>query len=82
MAGFPAILPEHLKNLLGICTFFKFHNQLLHHKVHRGAFHTGGLLGSQFGLVGAVGTVYLDLVGLFQREWLLSIKQLSKRLIG
>ena len=65
----------------GVGAFIKLHDHLLGHEVDGGFLHALGLLRGVLHLVGAVGAVHFDPVGLLHGNVLLCIQQLNNRLI-
>ena len=60
-----AVLPHLLHDGPGVLALFKLHDHLQGHEVHGGGSHAGGLPGGILHLVGTVGAVHIDLIGLF-----------------
>ena len=60
-----AVVPDRSHHRFGVLPLFKLHMHLQRHKVHHSGFDARGFVGGILHLVGAVGTVHINLVGLF-----------------
>ena len=65
---FFAILKDNRHDRGRNCSFFEFYDHFECHEIDGSVFDTGGSACSFFHFIGTVGTVYIDLIGLFHED--------------